>query len=80
VTSTQCADPAPPPADPAASNAAGWVLLAIAIAVALAEWGLVRSHRPTVSQWMRRLRRGWRVLAGSLAGLLLWHMLFGGPI
>lgn len=80
MTATQCPDPPPPPADPAASNAAGWVLLAIAVAVVLAEWELFRSHRPTVSQWMRKLRRIWRFTAGGLAGLLLYHLLFGGPI
>jgi drug/metabolite transporter (DMT)-like permease len=82
ITIYQCPDPpaSASVANPAASNVGGWALLAIAVAVVVLELWLRKTRRPTVSQWMRKRRKTWRALAGGLVGLLLYHLLFGGPL
>jgi hypothetical protein len=88
VIAIQAADPCPdplpaPPASSASSNLAIWVLAAALLAVLVFDVWAGRTHRPTISQWMRRTfgrHRWWRPAAISLIGLTLWHMFFGGPL
>ncbi len=72
--------PQPPPPQ---SNAAGWWLLGIALAVIVIDVILLRTGRPTMSQWVKRrtARRPWWKLFGMASiGLILWHLFFGGPL
>ena len=80
-------DPPPlPPPNPGASNAGGWALAALVVSIVVIEVWLIVTHRPTMSQWLqRRLRRVrhrgfWSFLAASLLGVLLWHLVIGGPL
>ncbi len=76
-------DPTTPAPDPAHSNAAGWVLAVVLVAVAVYEIWAVKSKRPTISQWMKRTfgkHRWWRPFGIAVIGLTLWHLFFGGPI
>jgi len=62
---------------------AGWFFAAVLVAVLLFEVWAYRTHRPTISQWMRHHLgrfRLWRVFAVGLLGLILWHLFLGGPI
>jgi len=71
------------PPSPAASNAGGWMLLALGAAVLVFELWAYRTGRPTISQWIRRRVGRWKwwgLFGGVLLGSLLWHLLFGGPI
>jgi len=77
----QCPD-VPPVDDPAASNVAGWIWVALAVGVLAIDWYLLHTHRPDLSQWIKKHikhRWVWRILGGAIFGSLLWHLLFGGP-
>ena len=80
----QCEEePTPPPPDPQRSDLGGWLLLAVLVAVVVLDVWLLRTKRPTMSQWTRRRlgqRRWWRLLGGVILGGVLWHLIFGGPI
>ena len=70
-------------ASPARSSAAVWVLVAALLLVLVFDLWAGRTHRPTISQWLRRTfgrHRWWRPAAMSLIGLTLWHLFFGGPL
>ena len=81
AASDPCPDPATPPAS--SSNLAVWVLASVLLVVIVFDVWAGRTHRPTISQWMRRTfgrHRWWRPAAMSLIGLTLWHLFFGGPL
>lgn len=83
AASDPCPDPAAPAPPASSSNLAVWVLAAALLAVLVFDIWAGRTHRPTISQWMRRTfgrHRWWRPFAMSLIGLTLWHMFFGGPL
>lgn len=77
--------PCPAEALPAlqASNAGGWMLLALIGAVLAYEAWAVWTGHLTISQWTARKTRGkpWlKVAFGAVIGLTLWHLLLGGPL
>jgi hypothetical protein len=72
-----------PVAPPAHPNLAGWVFGGILLAVLIFEIWAYKTHRTTISQWTKRTlgkHRWWRPVAAGILGLLLYHLLLGGPI
>lgn len=77
------ADPPQPVIDRNASNAGGWMLLGIVLILAVCELWLIRTGRPTISQWVQRKTTGrawWKWFGIVSIGLLLWHLFEGGPL
>ena len=71
------------PDDPSRSNLAGWLLLGLALAVIAIDVVLLKTGRPTMSQWAKRITRGrpwWKAFGLSVIGVTLWHLFFGGPL
>lgn len=85
MTFAQCEQPDPPPPPPptSTSNLAGWVLLAIVVVVIVFDLWALKTKRPRISQWIRRIfgkRRWWRWPFVAIFAALLWHVMLGGPI
>jgi ABC-type Fe3+ transport system permease subunit len=80
----QCEEePTPPPPNPQRSDLGGWLLLAVLAAVVIIDVWLLRTKRPTMSQWVKRKTRGklwWKAFGMGVIGLLLVHLFFGGPL
>lgn len=72
-----------PSIDHGASNAGGWMLLGIMLALTVFELWALHSGRPTISQWVQRKTTGrswWKAFGIVSIGLLLWHLFEGGPL
>lgn len=65
------------------SNAGGWAVLGLLVAIAVIELWLIGTGRPTISQWVQRATRGrrwWKAFGVIAIGLMLWHLFEGGPL
>ena len=61
------------------SDAGGWMLLGIVLALLVFELWALHTGRPTISVWVARKTRGqrwWKAFGLVSIGLILWH-LFG---
>ncbi len=76
--------PCPDDALPAVSSHAGiWFLVGLVFAIIAIEGFLIATHRPTMSQAIKRATDGkpwWKVFAAGVIGVTIFHLLFGGPL
>lgn len=60
----------------------GWTWVGILLGVGLLEWGLVRQHQPTLSQFVQHWARHlWvRVAVVTVLALFAWHLITPEPL
>jgi len=71
-----------PPTLPDEGIAAGWMLLALVVAVVVFDLWALHTKRRTLSQTVQKVSRGWwwvRVIGVVGLALVGWHVLWGFP-
>lgn len=71
-----CPDDPLPPAK-TLSNAPGWALLGLLVALVLVEGLLVATGHETISEWLWRRQKGswgWKIATIIVVGGAIWHL------